>query len=1632
MKCRMVLLIAGLMVATVSAKAQDISTFDAISREELFTTSRDSSSQTEKVIIRSYLAKKYPQTAEGLTSKAWLADYEGRSEESLALYKECVAQYPDFLAALNNLAVQLKGKEKIEVFKRMMQRDPSFLNYAAIRGTYFTYVDGLKDKPAGDAFLAEWEQKLPGNYIFDFIRGVYAQENEKDYQKAEQYFLKAIEKGTTNFAVYRTLTNLRFDELSNNKTDFSVRLGYLKLITDYFLKNPKSDEALIYLGDKFYYTFKGYREAFGMYQRAFEVKPTAEAATSAFDSARQSSLDDAERFLLEANSKLRNNELILRTLGYLYSNLLNDKDRAEDFYKQAIKFSYTTKDEAANATQLAINVYQGITFEFDRAEQIYLSYLDRVSDKSNLLSQLFYNRRNAQDFNAALKYLDEYEKYVRAQKSIDETWFLDRRKELDLYLSAEERSSNYYKDNPFLRVWRGRFGEAFQQSVYFGLNSAVIPPSEQQRLAQIATLMLEKGAEKYVFSVDGYGDRGEADVERLSQRRADAVVRLLNEVHSVPLSRMRAVGKGLGFTADIKARRYVEVFPLGNTANPSILTTGALKTDTNLAVSPDGNMLATGNSPIQIWDAQKQIKLKDLGRGGAARAFSPDGRYLATASNYTEIGGEISTALLVYDVRSGLLVAQVPWSNEIDYLDWSPDSSRIVLTTSTYNKIVIYDVEHRKLLKSVISPGRAFNGGDKIVWTKDGKYIVAGRPQANILHVYDANSLAPVRTLEGVSWAHAVGSTSDGKYLLCADNKRTLSVWDTRTFALKQVHIPVAANSLVVHPDKPLVAINDFGGVEHNKVILVDVANMQVLAEHDVGRDDDVEIGFSARGDKLYVARKDRIEILDGTTLNEISSFTGTAFSPRGGASDQQHNYYVSYDAQGVNVWNILTGRKVHTWNVGVEKLARLPNEPSRFIGLVADEAAQETYVRLFDTATFQQTDLLKLDFKAETWTSNAQVIAFAGAPFMPLDSGSEQGVIEVYDRKSLALKSKTPLLLVLAYLEYGTLDNSGIDSFDVNETGTEAVVTSYWQDGFGHSASYAKEARVVNLADGKVLHSFKIGAEVRQVHYDPDQQDHIHVLTRGSTYVYDRRTWDYVPGEFNLRAYEHDIRLKGGQADVRWGDDYLRYSDKKTGTSKQIVFKEDLINVEAFEDQNLLVTIGNSNEISFFDLSRLEKVLSIVSKKDSEWIAYTPSGEFASSINGTDKVFWLVGDQSLEFAALKSRFERPNILAERLEGIFHRQSDAAARAPALDAELFVVPYSITVLSPKQTETSASTYKLQVRVQKSKPDLPDPVLEYTQQFRRLEDSRGAALVVGKPDVIEREFKLADGPNLIQVSINYKNATLATQSVLVTRTPGARPAAPLNDLWFLGVGVSRYQNGAFDLQFADKDVEFVADLLKKQEGKLYRKVNTRLLLNQDATIPNVKAGMYEFLKNASDLDVVVIFIAGHGTQDSDQSLYFMTYESDLNKPFTGIDLLDFQKFLKRRPENQKAIVCMDICHAGSYRGSRENNARGGLTVEEAVKQLAEGTGLVVLASSTGRESALESSDYGGGHGAFTAAMLEGLSGQADMDDNGYISMAELQAYVSRRVPDITKGQQHPTFPLIEQLRDFPFVARLAGR
>ena len=110
-------------------------------------------------------------------------------------------------------------------------------------------------------------------------------------------------------------------------------------------------------------------------------------------------------------------------------------------------------------------------------------------------------------------------------------------------------------------------------------------------------------------------------------------------------------------------------------------------------------------------------------------------------------------------------------------------------------------------------------------------------------------------------------------------------------------------------------------------------------------------------------------------------------------------------------------------------------------------------------------------------------------------------------------------------------------------------------------------------------------------------------------------------------------------------------------------------------------------------------------------------------------------------------------------------------------------------------------------------------------------------------------------------------------------------------------------------------------------------------------------------------------------------------------------------------------------------------RGVQAGEDLATVLKQATGFYILASSKPGEESIEREHFRlpvekEGHGAFTYALLKGISGEANLDADGYVSIHELFKYVAKLVPRITEGRQHP-YSRIEGT-DMPIAATGEGK
>lgn len=253
-----------------------------------------------------------------------------------------------------------------------------------------------------------------------------------------------------------------------------------------------------------------------------------------------------------------------------------------------------------------------------------------------------------------------------------------------------------------------------------------------------------------------------------------------------------------------------------------------------------------------------------------------------------------------------------------------------------------------------------------------------------------------------------------------------------------------------------------------------------------------------------------------------------------------------------------------------------------------------------------------------------------------------------------------------------------------------------------------------------------------------------------------------------------------------------------------------------------------------------------------------------------------------------------------------------------------------------------------------------------------------------------------------------------------------------------VGVKEYDHAQLaNLQFAENDVAELAELLRNQKFEVVLMTTELAKRNRDLipTAANVKTELGKLLKNVSKHDLALIGLAGHGIQPlgSDKA-YFCPKDANptiregkskepsavaFPERLIGID--DLLVTLEESGVGQK-LLFVDACR-------NDPGVRGRRGVDRVrVSALPPETG-VLLSCSSG-QFAFEHKSWGqGGHGAFFAAVIDGLKGQAGHE--GTVTWETLAPYVRRRVPVMVRevygkdgGDQRPN--VIGNISETPAV------
>jgi hypothetical protein len=202
-----------------------------------------------------------------------------------------------------------------------------------------------------------------------------------------------------------------------------------------------------------------------------------------------------------------------------------------------------------------------------------------------------------------------------------------------------------------------------------------------------------------------------------------------------------------------------------------------------------------------------------------------------------------------------------------------------------------------------------------------------------------------------------------------------------------------------------------------------------------------------------------------------------------------------------------------------------------------------------------------------------------------------------------------------------------------------------------------------------------------------------------------------------------------------------------------------------------------------------------------------------------------------------------------------------------------------------------------------------------------------------------------------------------------------------------IGVNSYQAvPSLAACVADAQAMGVA-LGRHKDGKINyscRSLLDRMENGQEITRPNLRQACQELFEFDGD---VLLYFSGHGVL-TNVGGYLCT--SDAQKNDWGIPMQEIVD-LAARSRARELLLILDCCHSGDVANPALLSGRGGSNPLAVLRE-----GMTVIAASRDQQVSIEE----GGHGLFTAAVLDALEGGA-ADHMGWVTAPAIYAYVSRR-------------------------------
>lgn len=204
------------------------------------------------------------------------------------------------------------------------------------------------------------------------------------------------------------------------------------------------------------------------------------------------------------------------------------------------------------------------------------------------------------------------------------------------------------------------------------------------------------------------------------------------------------------------------------------------------------------------------------------------------------------------------------------------------------------------------------------------------------------------------------------------------------------------------------------------------------------------------------------------------------------------------------------------------------------------------------------------------------------------------------------------------------------------------------------------------------------------------------------------------------------------------------------------------------------------------------------------------------------------------------------------------------------------------------------------------------------------------------------------------------------------------------IYLVSVGISDYPGTENDLRLPHNDAATIQWLYREN-----KQASTMLLINDKATVANVKSAMQTMFSQATENDIVVLFFSGHGVKGG-----FACYDGFLK--YSDV------KSAMSYSQSKNKMIFADACFSGAMRNSGSGTTSDYTDLKNS--------NLMLFLSCRTNEISIENKNMT--NGFFTYALQHGLRGGADANRDRKITAKELFTYVSKKVKEKSRDKQHP--------------------